>query len=757
MKNKVRASLWSMVLVLAVLLQSMGFVAAPRDSALAADSAATAAPAGNYGLPAKTADGVIFHAWNWSFDTITRNLPALAAAGFKSVQTSPVQPTKEGGTDGSKWWLLYQPTHFSVGNSQLGSRDQFRTMCSEAEKYGISIIVDVVVNHTANAGGGGDTYKPAGNVDPYIRNNPSFWHEARGIANWDDRWQVTQWGVGLPDLNTSNQELQNVIIGFLNGAVSLGADGFRFDTAKHIELPDDPYGSGSNFWPRVLGSLNNKGNLYIYGEVLQGGADRFADYSNYINLAASNYGHNVRRAVGFGSSINVNSATSFDANNVNPSKLVTWVESHDTYANHSKETTGMNDWQIKMGWSIIAARAQTTSLFFNRPVGSGTIGQAGSTNWQDADIAAVNKFHNAMAGQGEYLRSQGNQVMLIERGNKGMTIVNLGGDTYINSATNLANGNYVNKASGGGTFTVSGGRITGNLGGGKIAVLYEGEPSQQTPSVTIDKAEGSFNTDSLAVRITVNGADSAFYTVNNGSAVSFRSGDTVTFGAGAAFGSSFVLKITAANGAGQTVKTYTFVKEDPKAALTVHYFKPNGWGTPNIYYYDDSVTPAKIGPAWPGTVMKDEGNGWYSYSITSWTQAKVIFNSGSNQNPAAQQPGYSVSGEKWIKDGVIYPKNPDKPTTDTFTVHYYKPSGWGTPNIYYYDDSAVPTKEGQAWPGKVMTSEGNGWYSYSISGWDKAYVIFNSDGRQSPESQQRGYLVTRDSWIKDGVITGQEP
>ncbi|MNW58935.1 hypothetical protein D3C74_368250 [compost metagenome] len=155
--------------------------------------------------------------------------------------------------------------------------------------------------------------------------------------------------------------------------------------------------------------------------------------------------------------------------------------------------------------------------------------------------------------------------------------------------------------------------------------------------------------------------------------------------------------------------------------------------------------------------MKDEGNGWYSYSITSWTQAKVIFNSGSNQNPAAQQPGYSVSGEKWIKDGVIYPKNPDKPTTDTFTVHYYKPSGWGTPNIYYYDDSAVPTKEGQAWPGKVMTSEGNGWYSYSISGWDKAYVIFNSDGRQSPESQQRGYLVTRDSWIKDGVITGQEP
>lgn len=829
MKKRARR-LWSIILFTALLLQTLGITALPQQSVHALGTVVQAA-ATDYELPAKTADGVIFHAWNWSFDNITSNLPAIAAAGFKSIQTSPVQPNKEALTDGSQWWILYQPTAFSVGNTQLGTREQFKTLCTEADKYGISIIVDVVANHTGNAGGGSDTYKPATNVDSVLRDNASFWHEARGIENWEDRWQVTQWGIGLPDLNTSNGDLQSIIIHFLNDAISLGADGFRFDAAKHIELPDDAYGAGSDFWPHVLGSLNNRDSLYIYGEVLQGGADRFADYAEYINLAASSYGYNVRSAVGFGGPINVNTATAFAADNVSPSKLVTWVESHDTYANDSKETTAMNDWQLKMGWAIIASRAQTTSLFFARPAGSGTLGQTGSTLWQDADIAAVNKFHNAMAGQGEYLSTQGDQIMLIERGTQGITIVNLGGGAYINSSTNLADGTYVNKASAGGTFTVSGGNITGNLGGGEIAVLYEAA----LPVVSVSAAEGSFYTDSLAVTLTVNNADSATYTINDGAATAFHSGDTVQLGAGAAFGTAFVLNITATNTAGQSSQTYTFLKEDPNAALTVHYYKPASWGTPNIYYYDDAVTPIKVGAAWPGIAMTDRGNGWYTYSIPAWQQAKVIFNSGSSQIPAAQQPGYLVTGEKWIKDGVIYVQNPDsvapgitidqaegvfggesltvtvvytdadtatyslngsaaaslvsgqkiivgagdvagtvytfvitaanasQTTTQAFTftksqgytitVHYYKPTAWDTPNIYYYDETVTPAKTGAAWPGTAMTSEGDGWYSFTIDGWDKAYVIFNSNGQQVPSAMQPGYLLTRNSWIKDGVVT----
>ncbi|SDF66291.1 alpha-amylase [Fontibacillus panacisegetis] len=831
--------IWSIVLFVALILQVLNFSSAASTTVQAAGE--------EYGLPATSRDGVILHAWNWSFDTITNNLPAIAAAGYKTVQTSPIQGTKENSMGGSYWWVLYQPTNFNIGNAQLGSRDQFKRMCEEAEKYGIKIIVDVILQHTANAGGGSLQFTPAYNVDPTIRNNSYFWHEARGIENYGDRRQVTQWGVGLPDLNTSNYDLQDKIISFLNDATSLGADGFRIDTAKHIELPNensDHYGNfSSNFWPRVLGGLNNKHNLFIYGEVLQGGADEFYKYSNFIDLTASHYGGSIRHAVGYNSNKNVNGAREFNAAGVNPSKLVTFVETHDTYANDSSESTGMNEWHIKMGWAIIAARAQTTSLFFNRPAGggkfAGSLGTKGNDLWKDPDVVAVNKFHNAMVGQDEYLRTQGNEIMLVERGSKGITIVNLGGDAYINSDTRLSNGTYINKATGGGTFTVSNGKITGNIGGGKIAVLYE--TTSSGPTVTIDKQEGGFYTDSLSVKIDVTNANNASYTVNNGSVTNFNSSTTVTLGAGAAFGTTFVLKVTA-NGSGtSTTKTYTFTKEDPNAALKIHYYKPSNWGTPNIYYYDDSVTPTKNGPAWPGVAMQAEGNGWYVATVPGWTKAKVIFNSNGNQIPGAEQSGYQVSGEKWIKDGVVHPNNPDNPiptisidksegvfnsdsfditisyqgansatyslngsapisftsgtkvtigagdadgttytlnvtaigsTTNTtktytfkkqqsqgqlFTVKFYKPSNWGTPNIYYYDESVSPTKIGTIWPGVAMQDDGNGWYSYTISGWDKANVIFNSNGQQTPGSSQPGYFVNTNSWIKDGVITTEPP
>lgn len=56
-----------------------------------------------------------------------------------------------------------------------------------------------------------------------------------------------------------------------------------------------------------------------------------------------------------------------------------------------------------------------------------------------------------------------------------------------------------------------------------------------------------------------------------------------------------------------------------------------------------------------------------------------------------------------------------------------------------------------------MTNEGGGWYSYKISGWNQAKVIFNSNGQQIPVSEQPGYLVTQNSWIKDGIVAGQQP
>ena len=91
----------------------------------------------------KIADGAILQAFCWDFNTIKESMPDIAAAGFSAVQTSPINECLEGENGGmelygnGKWYYHYQPTDFKIGNYQLGTRDEFKAMCDEAEKYEI--------------------------------------------------------------------------------------------------------------------------------------------------------------------------------------------------------------------------------------------------------------------------------------------------------------------------------------------------------------------------------------------------------------------------------------------------------------------------------------------------------------------------------------------------------------------------------------------------------------------------------------------
>ena len=98
----------------------------------------------------------------------------------------------------------------------------------------------------------------------------------------------------------------------------------------------------------------------------------------------------------------------------------------------------------------------------------------------------------------------------------------------------------------------------------------------------------------------------------------------------------------------KVVFKYNFVEP---TGLTVHYYNTS-WSKVNIYAYDKAETKQYAG-AWPGTAMTNDGNGWWSYNFSDIEDALVIFNdTGTSQEPARMQPGYTVSGEVWLKDGV---------------------------------------------------------------------------------------------------------
>lgn len=446
-----------------------------------------------------TDDAPILHAWSWSFDTIAANIPRIAEAGYKYVQTSPAQACYVGDGGGmalfsepgdsvmGKWYYYYQPTDWTIGNYALGDRDAFRAMCDSAYKYDVKVIVDVLPNHTAI-----DHHAVLPGLDNAVGGHENLFH-ANGfnpIVDWNDRFQCTTGEMGgLPDVNTENPDFQHYYLQYVNDLINLGARGFRYDTAKHIGLPSDPLDAKArqnDFWDVATGRKGVKGlsllmpdSLYIYGEVLQDKNVKEMEYAEYMDQTASGYGHGLREALEKGSAADLDLLDW--RHPVEPRHLVTWVESHDTYCN-AHESAGLPDEAIRMGWVFLASRGGGSHpLFFSRPAGStrenywgnNRIGARGNDEFFHPEVVAANKFRTAMTGQPETVTFTDNgTVAMVARGDKGTSLVNFSAKAQkIKMSTVLPEGTYTDAVTGA-VFKVKKGMLTGSLAPRTSAILY---------------------------------------------------------------------------------------------------------------------------------------------------------------------------------------------------------------------------------------------------------------------------------------------
>lgn len=609
-------------------------------------------------------DGTVLHAWCWSFNAIKENMAAIKEAGYTSVQTSPINAVVVGNGGDKKfteqWYYHYQPTAYTIGNYQLGTEAEFIEMNRVAEQYGIKIIVDAVLNHTTS-----DYNK----ISSEIKSITKWSHGNTKIENWRSREEVTQKSLlQLWEWNTQNPEVQQYLLKFLKNAVADGADGFRYDAAKHIELPGEyPNEFGSNFWNVIL----NNGSEFQYGEVLQDNISRDADYANLMSITASQYGHSIRDMLR-NRNVNAGNLGNYQAG-VDPSKLVLWVESHDTYANgktdSESESAWMSDEDLKLGWAMITARAKGTPLFFSRPVGGGNgvrfpeqtkIGDAGSNLYKDPTIVAVNKFHNAMVGQSEYIRNPNGDtsVAMIERGTQGAVIANLSdSEKSLNTETKLANGTYKDQISGK-TYTVSNGRLSGSIARRSVLVITKGESFDNLASLSVQGYQAgshTFLTDTLNLTLQTSNTSEATYSVNNGAPIKFENGKVITIGSQVQFGETVTVTLSAKNAKGETVQSvYRFTKEDPNANTTIRFENPDKWTDVFVYMYN--AKGEKLLGAWPGTKMEKDGTGLFAITLpTSYETdgVKVLF----SNNKGAQYPrslGFEFkSGGTYSKDGLV--------------------------------------------------------------------------------------------------------
>ncbi|RPA85447.1 glycoside hydrolase [Ascobolus immersus RN42] len=231
--------------------------------------------------------GAIVEMFGWPFNDVAKECSFIGKAGYMGVKLFPVQEAVWGShyyeTDNQfrPWYHIYQPVSYRL-KSRMGTREELRNMIQACRTAGVRVYADAVVNHMVGQGTDianhrsncnyysghnatdGSPYFTSGNtylLNPYTGTRPTLefpavpygptdFHCERSLNSWTDGNVITKgWLVGLTDLNTEKEYVQDRIATYLVDLISIGFSGFRVDAAKHI---------GPRSMAQILGRVKNK-------------------------------------------------------------------------------------------------------------------------------------------------------------------------------------------------------------------------------------------------------------------------------------------------------------------------------------------------------------------------------------------------------------------------------------------------------------------------------------------------------------------
>ena len=176
------------------------------------------------------------HVWNndyfgGDFAGIQSKLSYLQKIGVTCIYLNPIFESHEN--------HRYNTADYMKADPLLGTNDEFEDLCKEAEKHGISVILDGVFSHT-----GADSvyfnkfrrYKDEPGAYNSRYSEYYSWYSFMDYPNTYEAW----WGIDtLPNVCENNPKYTDFICGeegVLKYWLSKGAAGYRLDVAD--ELPD---------------------------------------------------------------------------------------------------------------------------------------------------------------------------------------------------------------------------------------------------------------------------------------------------------------------------------------------------------------------------------------------------------------------------------------------------------------------------------------------------------------------------------------
>lgn len=744
----------------------------------------------------------------------------------------------------------YYVLDYTEPDLNFGTREEFQTMVDTAHEHGIRVVMDIVMNHAGyntikdmiqyNFG----TFKDKSAAQSYlykitgVNGLHDYINYDANASDWG-RWWGSSWVrsglpgytegsgdiemslAGLPDFKTestasvsippilktkwqsegtyntkinkygSSDTVRNYIVKWLSEWVSTyGVDGFRCDTAKHVEFAswkalktscvsalktwrqNNPTKAGADwdedFW--MTGECWGYG--LGYGDYYtQGGFDSMINFSfsgsgvngvEGINGVYQNYASTINNQAGF--------------------NALTYISSHDSNLARSDLMYQGSAFQLMPGAIQIfygdeTSRPLVSGMNFDGNGGSGhslrsdmnwsSINTTVLTHWQK-----VGKFrsNHVAVGAGDHQQitayNSSTGYTFSRSYDDGVTsdavICTIGAPANKSIAVDVSSvwseGKTVTNAYDGSTAVVKDGKATFNSGANGT-ILIEGP----MPSIHMNlKGNYSFY-DSETVTVSLRGADYAMASINGGTAFRVVDGQTFSIGDGIDLGEVFTVTLTATNDTETITKPFKFKKKDPNAITKIYFDNTKyKWSPVSIYIYAENSSGNTIeNAAWPGENMTyDKATGFYYYEVPDGLEnGRAIFSSnGNNQYPGSQQAGLEIQetnklfsyGEKWTDyNGETADPDATEPEVDTYNVYLDNSyTNFSNPYIYYWrssTDTGVDT-----WPGIAMTKYSGNVYVASIPS-DHDRCIFSDNSNNQTFNQSipgADYIYKNGAWEK---------
>ena len=294
---------------------------------------------------------------------------------------------------------------------------------------------------------------------------------------------------------------------------------------------------------------------------------------------------------------------------------------------------------------------------------------------------------------------------------------------------------------------VTNGTVTFNSGANGTILIQDPDGKPLVSFVGNAKFKG---TQEITVRLQE--TDSAVISVDGARKFIVQDGDTFTIGATAYEGDNVVVTYTATNDKGTVNGKVTYYKayadedddDDVVTKESIVHVKMADGSVPYLYAWKGASTA--LAGAWPGTKLTEIGeDGYYYYKLDTTGSYNVIFNNG---NGVQTSDLTDMSGEVWFDvssdySNVTITGDSIDPVNNTVSI-YVKPYSSTAPYLYVWDNAGGTYNGG--FPGKQLTEvTEDGWYVFTQDGVASLNCIVGDGGSTNRTGDITG--ITGEAYI----------